>query len=316
MAAIRCMLVVPDGPSRRVTAKGVIIGRQADCDVVGLDPEMSRRHALVRISPQGVEVLPIGGTVSINDTRTHHPQIVEDGALLGFPGLELRVEIDADTEPTTPNPSDFVVERTRGGTFGFPQSTFAIGGSEEDDLYLEGWPAAALAFHRDGDQLYVVEDGERRPISIDEPVVFRDEQFAIRAVGARAAITTGASGAGELPRDIVIEMLPRGGLIVFTIADGERTVYFPDRRFDLMMALLQPPQGYTPGETLSDDTLSMLLWPRKPTAGRTEINTLILRCRRDLVDAGLNGARILQRVPGGGGTRLGLARNATIRVKR
>jgi hypothetical protein len=42
---LRCMVVVPDGPSRRVGPAGVLIGRQRDCDIVATDPAVSRRHA-------------------------------------------------------------------------------------------------------------------------------------------------------------------------------------------------------------------------------------------------------------------------------
>jgi hypothetical protein len=57
------------------------------------------------------------------------------------------------------------------------------------------------------------------------------------------------------------------------------------------------------------------VWPRNPGVGRTEINVLISRCRRDLAEAELDGARLIQRAPGGGGTRFVLARDATIVVK-
>jgi hypothetical protein len=75
---------------------------------------------------------------------------------------------------------------------------------------------------------------------------------------------------------------------------------------------LQPLAGHQPGEFAGDE----VVWPRADGAGRTEINVLISRCRRDLVEAGLNGARLIQRAPGGGGTRFALARDATITIKR
>jgi hypothetical protein len=42
---------------------------------------------------------------------------------------------------------------------------------------------------------------------------------------------------------------------------------------------------------------------------------LISRCRRDLVEAGLAGPLLLERAPGGGGTRLVLAADAEIVMK-
>jgi len=317
--ATRCMLVMPDGASRRVGPKGVIVGRQSDCDIVGSDPAMSRRHALVRVATAAVEVLPLGtGTVKLNGAAIDRPHELADGDMLSFPGLVLSVDIDVASElvPTDPTTS-VVLERERGGTFGFAHSPVLIGGGANDDVYIENWPPSALAFYRDGGGVEVELRalGERRPLAIGERVSYGDETFKIVAGGPLAAAVTSASSAEELPTKVVIEMLPRGGLIVFTIASGERTVYLSDRRFELLMALLNPPEGHEPGDILSDDALSSTLWPRKPT-GRTEINTLISRCRRDLVEAGLNGSRLLQRAPGGGGTKFALARNADIVVKR
>jgi hypothetical protein len=48
---------------------------------------------------------------------------------------------------------------------------------------------------------------------------------------------------------------------------------------------------------------------------RPEINTLISRCRRDLVEAGLAGPRLLERTPGGGATRIRLAPDAEVVVR-
>ena len=52
------MLVMPDGPSRRVGSSGVLIGRQKDCDIVAVDPSVSRRHALVR--PDDKPIIAVG----------------------------------------------------------------------------------------------------------------------------------------------------------------------------------------------------------------------------------------------------------------
>jgi hypothetical protein len=84
-------------------------------------------------------------------------------------------------------------------------------------------------------------------------------------------------------------------------------VYLADRRLDLVMALLKPPSDYAPGDFIPDDVLRPLVWPGNPNVIRSEINVHITRCRRDLLAAGLAGPRLLQRSPGGGGTRLALA---------
>ncbi len=77
-------------------------------------------------------------------------------------------------------------------------------------------------------------------------------------------------------------------------------------------ALVRPPPGHQPGDFIPDEVVSSIVWPREPMVSRQEINMLISRCRRDLVQAGLPGARLLERAPGGGGTRVVLAPGGTI----
>ena len=82
-----------------------------------------------------------------------------------------------------------------------------------------------------------------------------------------------------------------------------------------MMALLRPPAGHAAGEFIPDDVVRAVVWPRNPAVSRPEINTLISRCRRDLVQAGLAGPRLLERAPNGGATRFNLAPRAVIELR-
>ena len=81
-----------------------------------------------------------------------------------------------------------------------------------------------------------------------------------------------------------------------------------------MCALLRPPAEYRAGDFIPDDTVRSVVWPRRPEVSRPEINMLISRCRRDLVEAGLAGPRLVERAPGGGGTRLVLAAGAQVEL--
>jgi hypothetical protein len=110
-------------------------------------------------------------------------------------------------------------------------------------------------------------------------------------------------------------MLPRGGRVVFTVAGGDHAVYLADRRLDLLIALLRPPEDYKPGDFIPDDVVRQIVWPRNPAITRPEINMLISRCRRDLIQAGLAGPRLLVRAPGGGGTKLALAPDAEVEIQ-
>src|SRR5262245_30487897 len=91
---LRCFLVLPDGPARRVGPSGLLIGRQRDCDIVAADPSVSRRHALVRLTADGAEVVPLGrAPVDVNGAPTTSPRPLADGDHLSLPGLALVVQI-------------------------------------------------------------------------------------------------------------------------------------------------------------------------------------------------------------------------------
>ena len=319
------MVVVPDGPSRRVGPAGVLIGRQRDCDIVATDPAVSRRHALVRLTGDGAEVVPLGKTpVEINGEPTTNARPLRNGDELRLPGLLLILTIEIP-RPSKSAITSFVLERA-GSSFGVTHSPFVIGGGDSDDLIVKKWPASALLLHTAQGMLYVeAKDGNAakngEPIEPDmlellapgDQLAYRDETFVIAQAQGSIA-TTAVGGKGDLPTRVQIEILPRGGRVVFTISGRESPVYLSDRRFDLMVALLRPPTEYKAGDLIPDDTVRSIVWPRKPAVSRPEINMLISRCRRDLVDAGLAGPRLIERAQGGGATRVVLAPDAVIEV--
>lgn len=318
------MLIVRDGPSRRVGAGGVLIGRQRDCDIVGEDPSISRRHALVRLTHDGAEVVPLGRTpVEVNGKPCERVRELADGDELALPGLALTVRIHA-ARIDAKAPATYRLERTRGGSFGIVHSPFVIGGGDADDLIVQKWPEAALRLHVAQRELFVevtagkalkngapIEPGVLEPLQIDDELAYRKETFRVRHAGAHD-VTTAVSGLGDLPTRVAIEMLPRGGRVVFDLRDGQRAVYLADRGLDLVTALLRPPEGFAAGDFIPDDVVRAIVWPRNPSVSRPEINMLISRCRKAFVEAGLAGPRLLVRAPGGGGTRLALAPGAEV----
>lgn len=323
---LRCMVVVPDGPSRRVGPGGVLIGRQRDSDIVATDPAVSRRHALVRLTADGAEVVPLGKTpVEVNGEPTTNPRSLRNGDALRLPGLVLGVTIELP-RPSTHATTGLVLERA-GGSFGVTHSPFVIGGGEADDLVVARWPASALRLHLAQGLLYgEPTDGEAsrngEPLEPDvlallaygDRLGYRGETFTIAQ--AEGVVTTAVGASGELPTRVQIEMLPRGGRLVFTIGGRAHPVYLADRRFDLMVALLRPPGEYAAGDLVPDDAVRPIVWPRKPAVSRPEINMLISRCRRDLALAGIAGPRLIERAPGGGATRVVLAAGAEVELLR
>jgi hypothetical protein len=323
---VHCVLDVKGGPSRRVGPSGVLIGRQSDCDIVASDPSVSRRHVLVRLTGDGAEVVPLGRSpVDVNGASIARPRALAHGDELRLPGLTLAVAITIP-RPDLATRAGFALERDGGASFGIAHTPFVIGGGDSDDLIVKRWPAHVLSLHLAQRELFVLLHAgtatrNGAPLEIDvlselavgDALACRGESFVVRAVGDAAATT--ALGSADLPVRVAIEMLPRGGRVVFSIGASERAVYLADRRFDLVVALVRPPGGYRPGEFISDDALRAVVWPRRPSVTRQEINMLISRCRRDLVDAGLAGPHLIERAPGGGGTRLALAPDAEIVMK-
>lgn len=324
---LRCVVVVEGGPSRRVGPSGLLVGRQRDCDIVAGDASVSRRHALVRLTADGAEVVPLGrAPIDVNGAAVTSPHALADGDVLRLPGLALSVQI-ALPRPDGGAPASFTLERPGGGSFGIAHSPFVIGGGEADDLIVAGWPPATLVLHvaqgelfvearaaaaRNGAELELLPD-MLEPLAPGDRLECRGETFVIAQADGRAA-TTAVGTLETLPSRVAIEMLPRGGRIIFGIGGRDHAVYLADRRFDLMVALLRPPGGHAAGDFIPDDAVRAVVWPRKVSVSRPEINMLISRCRRDLVDAGLAGPRLVERAPGGGGTRVQLAPGATVEV--
>jgi hypothetical protein len=322
------MLVVsssPDGPAKRVGPNGALIGRQRDCDIVALDPSVSRRHALVRLTDGGAEVVPLGrAPIEVNGKP--HARVVElaDGDRISLPGLSLSVQISVQRPEA--RVSTWSLERARGGSFGIVHNPFVAGGDDGDDLIVKKWPPHALVFHVAQGELFVevasgkamkngveIAPGALEPLVANDELGYRKETFAVRQADTHDR-TTMIGGASFTPTRVTIEILPRGGRIVFGMPDGDHSVFLHERRFDLMVALLKPPDAYKAGDLIPDDVVASIVWPRNPNMSRTEINVLIARCRKDLLEAGLAGPRLVQRAPGGGATRFVLADNAQITV--
>ncbi len=318
----RCTLVDCDGIARRVGDQGLVIGRDPACDIVVAAPEISRRHALIRVAFDGLELVPLGRLpVGLNGRACERAQLLVDGDRIELADLAFAVRIDLP--PPSRNHVGYRLVRGR-SSYALSHTPFIVGGGDDDDLIVDGWMPGALRLHLAQGELYVevatgdatvngdaIERDALAALGVGDVLRCSDDVFEI--AGDDGADTTKLGAGDPLPSRIVIEILPRGGRVVFSLPTGERTVYLADRRLDLIVALVRPPTGYRPGDFIPDEVLRSIVWPRNPNVTRTEINIHIMRCRKDLLAAGLPGPRLLQRSPGGGATRLALADGCTIK---
>lgn len=325
---MRCTLVTAAGAARRVGPAGLVIGRQSDCDLVVTDPAVSRRHALVRLTSDGAEVVPLGRTpIVIGAASFSAPRALSDADQLHIGSMTLTVQLTARRPEDEPGAA-FCLVREGGEQYGLTHTPFVLGGAPTDDLIFKRWPPHALAIHLAQGELFleVAEGTARRnddelpagtlePLEPDDAIGFRRERFTVRRSSSVAATTAiGPGGAHwSAPNRVEIELLPRGGRFALHYPSARYAVFLHDRRIDLLMSLVRPPQGYRAGEFVPDDVICSIVWPRKP-ASRTELNILISRCRKDLLNAGIAAPRLIERAPGGGGTRIVLAPDAEVIV--
>jgi hypothetical protein len=318
----RCTLVTPDGASLRVGPRGLVIGREHGCDIQLSDPAISRRHALLRLSFDGVELVPLGRLpVELNGKPCERATTLANGDQIKVGDLVFVANVELPRPDAALAPYRLVRGRS---SYGISHTPFVVGGGPADDLILKKFPPGALHFHLAQGELFVevlagaatkngapLEAEALEPLDIGDVLGYLDDAFEV-ARGEDRAHTTMTGDLQALPTRVAIEMLPRGGRVVFSLPTGDHVVYLADRRLDLIAALVKPPTGFKPGDFIPDDVLRPIVWPRNPNVIRSEINVHITRCRKDLLAAGLAGPRLLQRSPTGGATRLALAPNCAI----
>lgn len=90
------LLTVAGGPMRgvsfRVSRQAQVIGRAASADLVLEDPHLSRRHAAVRLTDDGVSLVDLGSTNGtwMNDRRIVGTEYLADGDVIRIGRTELR----------------------------------------------------------------------------------------------------------------------------------------------------------------------------------------------------------------------------------
>lgn len=322
-------LRLPDGSRRRFGPAGVLVGRDPDCDIVLSDPGASRRQAMLHVSADGPQVVPLGrGPTEVSGRSISSASSLVDGDQISVPGLELTVETE-----TLPNDDDesaavWVVERVGGGMFGVGPKGVRIGSGPNDDVRIEECSEGVLTLRLAQGHLVLEANAEirLRDELLEEgsiETLRSGDRFDVGDVGFRAvaawphgAASTQVDEAleeGPLPSFVRLVFLPRGGRLSLTIDGREFSVYLADRRCDLVASLLRPPEPYEAGDPVPDDVLMSKLWPRRDVTA-SALNVLLHRLRKDLVRAGVDGGTIIARAPGGGAVRFTIRKSAQVEV--
>ena len=306
-----------------ITAGSVLVGRSPDCDVVLSDTQISRHHALFRLTEEGAEVVALGRLpVLHNGTSCAERSPLEDGDRieLGTHAFTVRTGPGEDSHGAAMH---WFIERHAGALLRVASPVFHIGGSASDHLMIPAWAPATLALLRIGEGLVLetlhadvfceraLPVGELVTLQSGARIQHRGEQFRVIALPSDPSQATDLPAGVELPIGAHLQFLPRGGRLTLEFSTRTRAVYFADRRCDLIACLLQPPSPFVPGEIIPDEVVSERVWTDR-TSGRVEINTLLYRARKDMLKADLDGVALLERA--GGGVRLCLAPGAKVSV--
>lgn len=316
---MRAFIDLPDGMAIRIGAAGLLVGRHRSCDLQLVAETASRRHALLRVVGDDVELMVLGRQpVAVDGVPVPATQRLADGAELALPGLTARIRIEAGDDAAA---GDYAI-RLGDDRFAIRSSPFLIGGGAAH-LVVAGWPPAAVALRVAQGTLFATfaEPGRHNghEVAADTVVALvagdqlelRDRCLAIDRVHAGDASTLAAGD--QRIRGAVLEPLPRGGRVTFRFADGERRVYLPGRRYRLVAALLVPPAPHAAGDLIPDPELVPIIWHDAETGGREDLNVLLVRLRHDLVAADIAPAAIIERAPGGRATRIVVVPGCEIR---
>ncbi|MBL8956936.1 MAG: FHA domain-containing protein [Myxococcaceae bacterium] len=292
-----------------LTTKGVLIGRSSACTVVLDEPSISRHHVLLLLANEAVLVLPLGKKgVVVRDEPCVVATTANHGDVLGIGRAQFTFELEREQAA-----SPWLLS-VGGVRYPISKPVFTLGGDAGDDLVISAWPAHAATLH-------AVSQGQGLVLDLGEPcdvtgAIAQGEGFALRR-GSRisrqgvdveiveAPPSVDTYDDATLPSEVVLEFVPDGALLRLQLS-GEFTVYLPQKRADLVAALLKPPTGIVPGEWVDDEVLSRRVWGSQ-SASRNQVNVLIHRTRCSLTEAGLNGPALIERAPGGGATRFRVA---------
>jgi len=311
-------LTAPTGWRRRIPVSGLLVGRASGCDVVLTSRSVSRQHALLRLTLDGPEIVPLGSNpVLVGGRPLDRKTVVEVGADIQFG--EVRFTLVEDPGPT-PAPWVWQLVVADGESHGVLRTPMSIGGGAADDLILAEWVPGAVILHLLGDGL-VAEAGPAIEIAgadSDSGFSTLEHGSVITANGRSVTVVQERLGDGEHTlrnsepgaSRVALRFRERGGEVEIDWQSRVARFFLPDLQFDLLAALLQPPA--TPGQFVDDTVVFSRIWGAGATFDRKQLNLLIHRARKSLLAAGLDGKELIARAPAGGETRFVVTPGATV----
>jgi hypothetical protein len=304
-----CWLETPSGLRVPVGPGGVLIGRASDCELVVADPRASRRHALLRLSAEGPELVPFGSNPTlIDDREVSAPTALVGGERLRIADLVCTVVVGAGLAPA----DTWLLATATGERVPLPRGRTTAGGALSDALILPGLPPACATFDVSDDAVRLVTDGgEGRVLVAGDVFHLRDQTLTLHSVVPGTEDTTRMAGQG-LPRRARLTFLPRGGRLFLQGGAAPVELYLSERRCALVATLLQPPAGFAVGEFIPDERVIPRVW--RNSGDRHALNVLVARTRKDLSGVGFNGFALIERAPAGGATRFALAEGGVAEV--
>jgi hypothetical protein len=304
-----------------VSPVGVLVGRDACCDVVLLAPQISRRHALLRATDDGLELLTFGRHPTRLNGAPCAPSVwVQFGDEIDFCGQVFRVVPGAAPRGSEPDVS-WGIECRAGVLFPLSEQTVRVGGSASDDLVVVGWEPSVFLIHRvaNGVVLEAMKDaivrgvplpaGECVTLASGDRIAYMGQSLKVIALPGDATTITETMLGADLATGVELLFLPRGGRLTVRYGSRVCAVYLPERRCDLIASLLRPGTNLACGDPIPVAVLVERIWPGGNQT-RIDLNTLIFRTRKDLLRSEIDGATLIERT--GGGVRLRLAAGAPV----
>jgi len=321
---LQCWLERDDGVRIRVTDL-LIMGREVDCDIIFANPRVSKKHAVIRTTAGFPELLCLGrNPTRVNGQRVEGPWRLRDGDTLEIVDCKYTVRVEGGPEQTPPV---WMLELPDRALVGVLRSPFTVGGDQWDHVHLPDLPPSALCFLQAQGALVLepgvdlrvggelVQAGDLADLGSTDLIEVQDRRFKVYVQRPGSEKTTLQSAeAPPLPLSVRLEILPSGGRLIIQFEEGKAQVHLSEQRADLLAVLLKPPGQYEAGDFLPDELILPKVWPGNKGKDRTDLNVLLFRIRRDLLRAGINPFRVLERLKGGGGTCFRLAPGATVEV--